>query len=209
MGGAAGESSTSRMRLDRALRSAFADPRGRDGASAPADSSLPPPGVCRVEAEIARGGMGVVYRARDPALEREVALKLLHEEWCGDPAAVERFVEEARVGGMLQHPGIVPVYACGRTQTGRPWFTMKLIEGQTLASLLAAPADSAYEQGRFLRILESVCRTIAFAHARGVVHLDLKPGNVMVGAFGEVQVVDWGLAALVPGMEGSAQRGRR
>jgi len=205
----ASERPASEIRLDRALREAYARPADRSRARAHPDASMPPESVCRVEAEIARGGMGIVYRARDPLLQREVALKLLHEELGGDPAAVERFVAEARVGGMLQHPGVVPVYACGRTQTGRPWFTMKLIEGQTLASLLAARPTPAHEQRRFLAILESVCRTIAFAHARGVVHLDLKPGNVMVGAFGEVQVVDWGLAALLPSMESALGPGRR
>jgi len=195
--------------LDRALREAFARPSGLRPDVQLHDTSLPPESVCRVEAEIARGGMGIVFRARDPALQREVALKLLHEELSGDAAAVERFLEEARVGGMLQHPGVVPVYACGRTQTGRPWFTMKLIAGETLASLLAKRASPAHEQGRFLAILESVCRTIAYAHSRGVVHLDLKPGNVMVGAFGEVQVVDWGLAALLPELEDALGHGRR
>jgi len=205
----ASERPAAEIRLDRALREAYSRDADRLRARAHADPSMPPESVCRVEAEIARGGMGIVYRARDPSLQREVALKLLHEDLVGDPAAVARFAEEARVGGMLQHPGVVPVYACGRTPTGRPWFTMKLIGGETLAALLSARSSPAEEQRRFLSILESVCRTIGFAHARGVAHLDLKPGNVMVGAFGEVQVVDWGLAALLPGMEGSAGPSRR
>jgi serine/threonine-protein kinase len=192
----AGERPPTETLLDRALRTAFTT-RGAPRKDLPPDASLPPERVCRVEAEIARGGMGVVYRARDPALGREVALKLLREDLAADDGAVRRFLEEARIGGRLQHPGVVPVYALGRTATGRPWFTMKLIEGRTFASMLQARASPSEDLRRHLAILESVCRTVAFAHDRGVVHLDLKPGNVMVGAFGEVQVVDWGLAALV------------
>src|SRR5689334_16800945 len=165
MDGPLSERPTSEVRLDRALRHAYAGDADAARPGAGADSSLPPPGVCRVGEEIARGGMGVVHRARDTALEREVALKLLHAELCSDPAAVERFVEEARVAGRLQHPGIVPVYACGRTQTGRPWFTMKLIEGQTLAALRAARSAASDEPAPYLRTLEAVCRTTAFAHA--------------------------------------------
>jgi serine/threonine-protein kinase len=152
--------------------------------------------LCAIEAEIARGGMGVVYRAHDVALRRVVALKLLREELASDASAVERFLEEARIAGALQHPGIVPIYALGRTETGRPYFTMKLIEGRTLASLLASRSAPQQDARRYLAILEHVCRTVAYAHDRGIVHLDLKPGNVMVGSFGEVQVVDWGLAVL-------------
>jgi serine/threonine-protein kinase len=105
--------------IDRALRTAFTT-RGAPAKDLPPDASFPPERVCRVEAEIARGGMGVVYRARDPALGREVALKLLREDLAADEGAVRRFLEEARVGGRLQHPGVVPVYALGRTATGRP-----------------------------------------------------------------------------------------
>ena len=205
---ASGDRPSTEMLLDGALRTAFG--RRRSGSpDRPTDSTLPPERVCRVEVEIARGGMGVVYRARDPALGREVALKLLREDLASDQGAVRRFLEEARIGGRLQHPGIVPVYALGRTETGRPWFTMKLIEGRTLASMLRARASPAQEMRRYLAILESVCRTMAFAHDAGVVHLDLKPGNIMLGAFGEVQVVDWGLAALVRCAEPGGEPGPR
>jgi serine/threonine-protein kinase len=181
--------------MKRALRAAFGSVASRRNAPA-GDSSLPPERVCSIQGEIARGGMGVVYRAHDVALRRDVALKLLREELASDSAAVERFLEEARIAGALQHPGIVPIYALGRTETGRPYFTMKLIEGRTLASLLAERTSAAHDQRRFLAILDAACRTVAYAHDRGIVHLDLKPGNVMVGSFGEVQVVDWGLAVL-------------
>ena len=191
-----GERPPTEALIDRALRAAFtAGPAPVPGRLP--DDSLPSDRAARIESEIARGGMGVVYRAHDPSLERDVALKLLREDLVGDPAAVRRFLEEARIGGRLQHPGVVPVYALGRTPTGRPWFTMKLIEGRTLAALLAERDSPEHDLRRFLSILESISRTVAYAHDRGVLHLDLKPSNVMVGAFGEVQVVDWGLAALV------------
>jgi serine/threonine-protein kinase len=110
---------------------------------------------------------------------------------------VQRFVEEAQIGGQLQHPGIVPVYELGLMADDRPYFTMKLIKGQTLASLMQQRGTPTDNRGRLLAIFESVCQTVAYAHSKGVLHRDLKPANVMVGAFGEVQVVDWGLAKVL------------
>src|SRR5258706_15462221 len=167
----AGERTPTEALLDRALRTAFTT-RGAPSKDLPPDASFPPERVCRVEAEIARGGMGVVYRAHDPSLAREVALKLLREDLARDRAAVRRFLEEARIGGRLQHPGVVPVYALGRTATGRPWFTMKLIEGRTFASMLQARASPSDALRRHLAILEPVCRTGAYPPDRGVGHLD-------------------------------------
>jgi serine/threonine-protein kinase len=152
----------------------------------------------RIAGEIARGGMGAILKGRDPNLNRDVALKVLLEELRGRPEAVCRFVEEAQIGGQLQHPGIVPVYELGTFADRRPFFCMKLVKGQTLAALLAARKDPVTELPRFLAIFEAVCQTMAYAHARGVIHRDLKPSNVMVGAFGEVQVMDWGLAKVLP-----------
>jgi len=168
------------------------DPRG-------AAHDLVPPGRghYRVLGEIARGGMGVVMRAHDADLGRDVALKVLHEHLAGDPAVVERFVEEAQIGGQLQHPGIVSVYELGLMADERPYFTMKLVKGRTLAALLADRDDPADERHRFVGLFERICQTIAYAHSRGVIHRDLKPSNVMVGAFGELQVVDWGLAKVM------------
>jgi serine/threonine-protein kinase len=145
--------------------------------------------------EIGRGGMGVVYRLPDPDLGRNLALKVLLEEHRDRPELVQRFIEEAQVLGQLQHPGVVPIHARGQLADGRPFFTMKLIKGKTLADLLAKPAP--LDLPRFLAIFEKVCQTLAYAHARGVIHRDLKPSNVMVGAFGEVQVMDWGLAKVI------------
>jgi eukaryotic-like serine/threonine-protein kinase len=148
--------------------------------------------------EIARGGMGVVLKGRDPDLGRDLAFKVLRAELAGQPAAVQRFVEEAQVGGQLQHPGVVPVYDLGRFADGRPYFAMKLVKGRTLADLLAERPDSPSDRGKFLQVFLQVCQTIAYAHAKGVIHRDLKPSNVMVGAFGEVLVMDWGLAKVLP-----------
>jgi serine/threonine-protein kinase len=147
--------------------------------------------------QIDSGGMGIVYRGRDPHLGRELAVKVLLPRHQGRPEMVRRFIEEAQVTGQLQHPGVPPVYERGRLPDGRPFFTMKLIAGQTLAALLQARLlpDDALPQ--FVGIFAQVCQAVAYAHSRGVIHRDLKPSNVMVGAFGEVQVMDWGLAKVL------------
>ena len=151
----------------------------------------------RIDGEIARGGMGAVLRGRDPDLGRDVALKVLREDFRDDPGMVRRFVEEAQIGGQLQHPGVVPIYEMGTLADRRPFFSMKLVKGDTLARLLAARKDPRDSLPRLLTIFEAVAQTVAYAHARGVIHRDLKPSNVMVGAFGEVQVMDWGLAKVL------------
>jgi tetratricopeptide (TPR) repeat protein len=159
------------------------------GPSHPAEA-----GRYRIEGFLAGGGMGLVYRAHDPDLRRPLAVKVLREEYKDEPPLVARFLEEARITGQLQHPGIPPVHEIGRLPDGRPFLAMKLLAGRTLADLLAAPRDAADGLARFLPVYEQVCQTLAYAHARGVIHRDLKPANIMVGAFGEVQVMDWGLA---------------
>jgi serine/threonine protein kinase/tetratricopeptide (TPR) repeat protein len=148
--------------------------------------------------EIARGGMGAVLRGRDLDLGRDLAVKVLLESHRDKPDLVKRFVEEAQIGGQLQHPGIVPVYELGAFADSRPYFTMKLVKGRTVADLLCDRTDPADERPRFLAIFAQVCQTMAYAHARGVIHRDLKPSNIMVGSFGEVQVMDWGLAKVLP-----------
>ena len=147
--------------------------------------------------EIARGGMSVILKGHDTDLGRDVAVKVLDDELAKRPEVVQRFVEEAQIGGQLQHPGIVPVYELGLMDDDRPYFTMKLIKGRTLASLFQARKTPAENRGRLLAIFEAVCHTVAYAHSKGVVHRDLKPANIMVGAFSEVQVVDWGLAKVL------------
>ncbi len=139
-----------------------------------------------------------MLQARDVDLGREVAIKVLRDEYQRRPEIVRRFVEEAQIGGQLQHPGVVPVYDLG-LQEGRPFFAMKLIRGKSLAELLEARDDVKADRRRFLGIFEQIAQTLAYAHARGVIHRDLKPANVMVGAFGEVQVVDWGMGKVLGG----------
>jgi serine/threonine protein kinase/Flp pilus assembly protein TadD len=150
----------------------------------------------RLSGEIARGGMGAVLRGRDVDLGRDLAVKVLLPTHQDDPDVVQRFIEEAQIGGQLQHPGVVPVYDIGRFGD-RPFFTMKLVKGQTLRALLGERADPAADRPRLLGIALQVAQTLAYAHAKGVIHRDLKPANVMVGAFGEVQVMDWGLAKVL------------
>jgi len=147
--------------------------------------------------EVGHGGIGVVFRGRDRHLGRELAVKVLREAYRDKPEARRRLIAEARIGSQLQHPAIVPVYEQGWLDDRRPYFTMKLVEGHTLAALLRGRAEPGQDLPRFLGVFEQVCQAMAYAHARGVVHRDLKPANVMVGAFGEVQVMDWGFAKAV------------
>jgi serine/threonine-protein kinase len=163
-------------------------------------------GRFEIEGEIARGGMGVVLRARDPDLKRPLVVKILGEQYRGDVRLLARFREEAQITGQLQHPGIPPVHEVGELPDGRPFFAMKLIQGRTLADLLNERTGPAEELPRFLGIFEQICQTLAYAHSKGVIHRDLKPQNIMVGAFGEVQVMDWGLAKALAS-RGAASRG--
>jgi eukaryotic-like serine/threonine-protein kinase len=162
-------------------------------------------GRYQILGEIARGGMGSVLRARDPHLGRDLALKVLLDHHRDRSDLVGRFVEEAQICGQLQHPGVVPVHELGTLADHRPFFAMKLVKGQTLTALLAERSCPANDLPRFLTIFEAICQTMAYAHARGVIHRDLKPSNVMVGSFGEVQVMDWGLAKVLP-REGQPSR---
>lgn len=139
--------------------------------------------------EIGRGGMAAVYRARDETLGRDVAIKVSSAP--GGRAELDaRMRTEAIVLASLEHPGVVPVHDAGVLPDGRAYYVMKLVRGTPLGEL--GPADSEVDDR--VRIVERVCETMAFAHARGIVHRDLKPDNVMVGGFGEVLVMDWGVA---------------
>lgn len=138
---------------------------------------------------IGRGGMGAVYRATDSALERDVALKVLALEADGS-ALAPQLGSEARVLAQLEHPGIVAVHDCGTLDDGRPFYVMRLVRGERLDV-----HAQALTRGDALRLFLGVCDAVAFAHARGVAHRDLTPSNVMVGEFGQVLVLDWGLAA--------------
>ncbi|MBY0230722.1 MAG: serine/threonine protein kinase, partial [Gemmataceae bacterium] len=138
----------------------------------------------RVLREIARGGMGRVMAAHDLSLDRDVALKILLPG-----ANADRFVRESKITARLPHPGIPPVHALGTLPDGSPFLAMKLVVGQTLADEMLVA-----DRPRLLQAFAQVCQAVGFAHSRGVVHRDLKPANIMVGEFGEVQVMDWGLA---------------
>jgi tRNA A-37 threonylcarbamoyl transferase component Bud32 len=155
-----------------------------------------PPDTPRYHFEefLARGGMGEVWRAHDAVLHRDVALKVLRQQLLGGDQTRARFEAEARLVGQLEHPSIVPVRDLGELPDGRPFFAMKLIQGRTLADLFEGRATSAEDLPRWVEVFEHICRAVAFAHARGLIHRDLKPSNVMLGEFGEVQVMDWGIA---------------
>src|SRR4029079_667977 len=137
---------------------------------------------------IGAGGMGTVFRARDERLGRDVALKICAFDRGED---VDALLAEARVLASLDHPGIVAIHDAGRLDDGRPFYVMSLVDGRTLAEHLDAVPDLPDR----LRLFDRLCDTMAFAHARGIVHRDLTPTNVMIGKFGEVRVLDWGLAA--------------
>jgi serine/threonine protein kinase len=153
-------------------------------------------GEYEVIEEIERGGMGVVLRSRDRDLGRDLAIKVMRLEDKDDPALVRRFTKEAETCGQLQHPGIVPVHERGQLPDGRPYFTMRLVEGKTLANLLKC-RPGVEDLPHFLAVFDQVCQAIAYAHSRHVIHRDLKPANIMVGIHGDVQVIDWGLAKVL------------
>jgi len=141
--------------------------------------------------EIGQGGMGTVYAGRDTQLDRRVALKVLNIFNPGAEAA-SRMAEEARILARLEHPGIVPVHDLGTLPDGRIFYAMKLVEG----TRLDAYARTAAALPERLRVFLRVCETVAFAHSQGILHRDLKPENIMVGPFGEVLVLDWGVARI-------------
>ncbi|WP_438029179.1 protein kinase domain-containing protein [Sorangium sp. So ce233] len=149
---------------------------------------------------IGRGGMGEVRRVRDRVMGRVLAMKILPPELSHEPGARARFLAEARLTACLQHPGIVPVHDCGALPDGRLWFTMKEVRGRTLSAFIralhadgeATPFVDALR--RLLDVYMRICEAVAYAHGRGVIHRDLKPANVMIGEFGEVLVMDWGIA---------------
>ncbi|HKB37330.1 MAG TPA: protein kinase, partial [Gemmataceae bacterium] len=156
----------------------------------------------------ATGGIGRVWVAYDSGLGREVALKELRPEYAGHAAARARFVKEARITGQLEHPGIVPVHEL-TTRDGHPIYTMRFLHGRTLTEVTRAyharraeRAATALDLAGLLNTFVAVCNAVAYAHARGVIHRDLKGQNVLVGEYGEVIVLDWGLAKVVGPREG-------
>ena len=156
--------------------------------------------------EIGRGGMGTVYRADDAVLGRPVALKVLSVERSGSVDA-ERLLREARGIARLEHPGLVPVHDAGVLPDGRAFYAMKLVDGSRLDRYAGSGATLADR----LAVFRKICDALAFAHAHGAVHRDVKPSNVMIGAFGEVLVLDWGVARFAgdPGEAAAAVVGTR
>ena len=152
--------------------------------------------------ELGRGGMGRVVAARDPHLRRTVAIKLMKHRGASE-SALARFVAEAQVTGQLDHPNIVPVHELGVTGQGEPWFAMKRVQGRSLGEIIrdlrarVPEVRERWSRHRLLAAFVQVCNAIAYAHDRGVLHRDLKPSNIMLGAFGEVLVMDWGVAGLM------------
>src|SRR5262249_20495823 len=154
----------------------------------------------------ARGGLGEVFVAEDQELHREVALKEIQERHADDPHSRGRFLLEAEVTGGLEHPRIVPVYGLGSYADGRPFYAMRFVQGDSLKDAIGRfhqEQESLPAGGRALRLRQllgrfvDVCQAVAYAHSRGVLHRDLKPGNVMLGKYGETLVVDWGLAKVL------------
>ncbi|HEY3592232.1 MAG TPA: SUMF1/EgtB/PvdO family nonheme iron enzyme [Polyangiaceae bacterium] len=193
--------------FDRARRQTFEKTlRSSDGppSSAEPESELaPPPSVpgerYLLGAEIAHGGMGTVYQAFDRLLDRPVALKILHPSLAVETPARSRFVDEAKATAQLDHPSIVPVHDAGELPDGRMFFAMKLVRGTNLEQVLEKArhtSDANKQLAALLQAFLRVCEAVAFAHARGVLHRDLKPQNIMLGEFGEVYVMDWGLFKL-------------
>jgi serine/threonine protein kinase len=164
--------------------------RLRDAASEPDLADTP----YRFAGALGRGGMGAVFLVEDSRLGRRVAIKVLDlPDRSGELEA--RLLREARVLAQIEHPGIVPVHDVGALADGRVFYTMKYVEGRRLDEWAATSASLAER----LRLFEKICEPVAFAHSRGVLHRDLKPPNVMVGPFGEVLVMDWGVAKIVSG----------
>ena len=200
---------------DQGTRTRIADVELPDEASPLAEASDPlgvPPHMT-YEGLLGCGAMGEVHRVRDRRLHRRMALKVLNLSARNQASTVQRFLDEAQATAQLQHPGIVPVHELGYLPDGRVYFTMREVEGRTFGEVIGAVHDASSSAGwrpdalgttlrRIIEHLRVVCEALAFAHERGVVHRDIKPDNIMVGAHGEVFVMDWGIAKLSRRAEG-------
>lgn len=187
--------------------------RGRESIEPPtlvnlenaSSDPMAPSGGVRYQArhELGRGGMGVVRLCRDTRIGRDVAMKVLRPESQERKDRAARFLREARVQGQLEHPGIVPVYDVGADEAGSMYFTMKCLHGMTLGQIIKglregdAAINAAYSRRKLLTAFSSLCLTVDYAHSRGVLHRDIKPSNVMLGDFGEIYLLDWGIAKIL------------
>jgi tRNA A-37 threonylcarbamoyl transferase component Bud32 len=166
--------------------------------------SSDPGGAFEMGQVIGQGGMGTVIAVRHRDMGRIIALKTLREEHKGDPLYVQALLFEARLAAQLEHPNIVPVYEVGKLPDGRVFYTMRLVGDTSLADVLRALArgdaetSGGFSLPRLLRIFGEICHALDYAHARGVIHRDLKPDNVLLGEYGDVQILDWGVARVLP-----------
>jgi len=162
--------------------------------------------------EIARGGMGVIMEAQHINLDRGVAMKVMLDPQDASRQRILHFIKEAQITSQLQHPGIVPIHELGIDKTGKLFYTMKNVTGKTLKEILkelkeGKPETTAeYPLNRLLNILQHVCDAVAYAHSKGIIHRDLKPENIMIGNYGEVLILDWGLAKVLKEKESGARR---
>ena len=173
---------------------------GPTAAQSNSTNKAPLTGEYTLVREIARGGMGQIYFGEDPQLKRHVAVKVSSVSEAGEDP---RFSKEAEVLAQLAHPNIVPIHNIGVDAQGRPFYSMKLVKGRTLQAVLNlirdgdAAAIKDYPRATLLTIFRKVCDAMMFAHSKGILHRDLKPENIMVGEYGEVLVMDWGLAKVL------------
>ncbi len=163
---------------------------------------------------LGEGGMGTVLLCEDVQVGRRIALKKLKGSRGNNASAMARFVREARVQGQLEHPAVLPVYDLGVDEAGAVYFTMKRVRGRTLEEVLSdlktgvAATTAEYDLHRLVSIFAQLCLAVDYAHQHGVLHRDIKPANVMLGDFGEVYLVDWGLAKLLAPTTSLAKRAR-
>jgi tetratricopeptide (TPR) repeat protein/tRNA A-37 threonylcarbamoyl transferase component Bud32 len=186
---------------------------GRASQEPTLDRRLDGPGLrYRILRPLAKGGLGEVFVAEDTELHRQVALKEIQAEHAHDVHRRGRFLQEAEITGGLEHPGVVPVYGLGQYADGRPFYAMRFVQGDNLKEAIdrfhraeqpsRVPGERRLEMRQLLGRFVDVCQAVAYAHSRGVLHRDLKPGNIMLGKYGETLVVDWGLAKTIGRPEG-------